>query len=214
MAGRHTGNPGVGVNHAGIMRFALINPPWTFDGSIYFGCREPHLPLEYGYARALLRRAGHDAEIFDGQLGGLSRADLRSAVAAYSPHVAVVTTAPSYLFWRCAPPELRIPQEIVREVRAAAETVGVVGPHASTTPAATLNKVGADAVVVGECEDILPKLAAPKDRWGDIDALCVWVDGAPRVRGSTHTTNLAELPSLHWPDDIIARHRHHHHRFE
>ena len=35
------------------MRFALVNPPWTFDGSIYFGCREPHLPLEFGYARAL-----------------------------------------------------------------------------------------------------------------------------------------------------------------
>ena len=31
---------------------------WTFDGSIYFGCREPHLPLEYGYAQALLERAG------------------------------------------------------------------------------------------------------------------------------------------------------------
>ena len=28
------------------MRFALINPNWTFDGSIYFGCREPHLPLK------------------------------------------------------------------------------------------------------------------------------------------------------------------------
>ena len=26
------------------MRFALINPNWTFDRSIYFGCREPHLP--------------------------------------------------------------------------------------------------------------------------------------------------------------------------
>ena len=28
------------------MRVALVNPPWSFDGSIYFGCREPHLPLE------------------------------------------------------------------------------------------------------------------------------------------------------------------------
>ena len=36
------------------MRVALINPNWDFAGSIYFGCREPHLPLEYGYARALL----------------------------------------------------------------------------------------------------------------------------------------------------------------
>ena len=39
------------------MKVALVNPNWTFDGSIYFGCREPHLPLEFGYARALLERA-------------------------------------------------------------------------------------------------------------------------------------------------------------
>jgi len=35
-------------------KIALVNPPWSFDGSIYFGCHEPHLPLEFGYARALL----------------------------------------------------------------------------------------------------------------------------------------------------------------
>ena len=40
------------------MRVALVNPPWRFDHSIYFGCREPHLPLELGYAQALLERAG------------------------------------------------------------------------------------------------------------------------------------------------------------
>ena len=43
------------------MRFALVNPPWAFEGSIYFGCREPHLPLEYvsgciGLDPATLRR--------------------------------------------------------------------------------------------------------------------------------------------------------------
>ena len=31
------------------MKYALINPNWSFEGSIYFGCREPHLPLEFGY---------------------------------------------------------------------------------------------------------------------------------------------------------------------
>ena len=30
------------------MKVALVNPNWRFDGSIYFGCREPHLPLELG----------------------------------------------------------------------------------------------------------------------------------------------------------------------
>ena len=39
------------------VKVALVNPNWSFDGSIYFGCREPHLPLEYGYAKALLTRS-------------------------------------------------------------------------------------------------------------------------------------------------------------
>ena len=41
---------------AAAMKVALVNPPWSFDGSIYFGCREPHLPLELGYAKALLEQ--------------------------------------------------------------------------------------------------------------------------------------------------------------
>src|SRR5947199_608477 len=141
------------------MRYSLINPPWTFDGSIYFGCREPHLPLEFGYSQALLHDAGHDAEIFDGQLAGLSREALSAAVAAYAPDIAVVTTAPSYLFWRCAPPELRVPQQTVADLRDLAPTLVAVGPHASTTPATTLKKLDVDAAIVGECEDLLPMLA-------------------------------------------------------
>src|SRR5215210_4368161 len=93
------------------MRVALVDPAWRFDGSIYFGCREPHLPLELGYAKALLEAEGHDALIVDGQLDGLSLPDMRQALAAYRPDVSVITTAPSYLFWRCAPPELRVPRE-------------------------------------------------------------------------------------------------------
>ena len=49
------------------MRVALVNPNWDFTGSIYFGCREPHLPLEFGYAAALLANAGHIAAIIDAQ---------------------------------------------------------------------------------------------------------------------------------------------------
>jgi len=91
------------------MRLALVNPPWSFDGSIYFGCRDPHLPLEYGYAKALLEAAGHRAEIFDAQAEALDLPALRQEVEAFAPDMLVVTTAPSYLFWRCAPPELRVP---------------------------------------------------------------------------------------------------------
>ena len=64
------------------MRVALVNPNWDFAGSIYFGCREPHLPLEFGYAAALLTPPGITAAIVDAQAEGLDAAHLRERVAA------------------------------------------------------------------------------------------------------------------------------------
>ncbi len=67
------------------MRIALVNPPWSFEGSIYFGCREPHLPLEYGYAQALLGAAGHEARIFDAHAEALDLPELTGQVAGFAP---------------------------------------------------------------------------------------------------------------------------------
>ena len=63
------------------MKIALVNPNWNFEGSIYFGCRQPHLPLELGIASRMLRDAGHQVELIDGHLFGLSLADT-AAVAS------------------------------------------------------------------------------------------------------------------------------------
>ncbi len=34
------------------------------------------------------------------------------------------------------------------------------------------------------------------------------------VRGPNNATDMKRLPALHWPDASVARHKHHHHRFE
>jgi anaerobic magnesium-protoporphyrin IX monomethyl ester cyclase len=197
------------------VRFALVNPDWTFDGSIYFGCREPHLPLEYGYARALLERAGHEALIVDGPLEGLSRGEIRARVEGFRPDFTVVTTAPSYLFWRCAPPELRVPRGAVDDLRAVGGTMVAVGPHGSTTPRAALWKLGVDVVVMGECEEVLPRLVdVPRDAWDEIPALCFECGDEVRVQGGPHDSDLSALPALRWPDALARAHRHHHHRFD
>jgi len=193
------------------VRYALVNPNWSFEGSIYFGCREPHLPLEYGYAKALLEAAGHEAHIIDGQLEDLTLDTIHRRTADIQPDFTVITTAPSYLFWRCAPPELRVPQETVRALTDVGGTLIGVGPHGSTTPKTTLRKLGVKAVVLGECEDILPRLSGP---WAQVDSLCYEINGQPWVQGSTHATDMAGLPPLRWPDAYIQRHLHHHHRFE
>jgi hypothetical protein len=130
------GGPG-GANGWNV-KVALVNPRWSFRGSIYFGCREPHLPLEYGYAKALLTLSGHIAEIFDAQAEGIDEAAVAAWVGEFAPDMTVVTTAPSYLFWRCAPPELRIPQEIVAALAPVNGIKVAVGPHGSTTPRAAL----------------------------------------------------------------------------
>jgi anaerobic magnesium-protoporphyrin IX monomethyl ester cyclase len=193
------------------VKFALVNPNWSFEGSIYFGCREPHLPLEYGYAKTLLGQAGHEARIVDGQMRNLSLAEVRSEVESFGPDVTVITTAPSYLFWRCAPPELRIPQLTVSALQNVGGKLVGVGPHASTTPKTTLRKLGVDAVILGEFEDILPHFSEP---WWQIQSICYYSNGEPWIQGTTHATDMTTLPALHWPDEYISRHGHHHHRFE
>lgn len=193
------------------MRYALINPNWQFDGSIYFGCREPHLPLEYGYSEALLKAAGHDVLLVDAQLEDLRVEQIRERLASFRPDFLVVTTAPSYLFWRCAPPELRIPIELVAALRDLVGRVVIVGPHGSTTPAATLRKTRADLVVIGECEEILPRLNEP---WESLTSVCYWQDGMPLARGGPHSADMTRMPALHWDASLVGRHNHHHHRFD
>lgn len=193
------------------MRFALINPPWEFEGSIYFGCREPHLPLELGYSKALLEQAGHEVILVDGHLDNLTYSEIVDRVTDFAPGVMVVTTAPTYLFWRCAPPELRVPQELCKLLRTLPGKLVVVGPHGSTTPGAALKKLDADIVILGECEEILPQLA------GDLsDASSIAFRESDRVvvRGPNRASDMKSLPTLSWPDATIANHKHHHHRFD
>ncbi len=196
------------------MKFALVNPPWTFEGSIYFGCREPHLPLEFGYARALLERDGHDVLLIDAQLHGLSHGDIARRLEAFAPDRLVVTTAPSYLFWRCPPPELRVPQEVLRACEQAPGVRVAVGPHASTTPGTTLKKLGMDAVVLGECEEVLPALASAPDAWTSISSIAYARGGEVTVHGGPHVSDMKALPALSWTRADVERHKHHHHRFD
>ncbi len=192
------------------MRFLLVNPPWKFDQSIYFGCREPHLPLELMYSKSLLERSGHQALIVDGQLEQLELAEIRTKAEEFAPDLVVITTAPSYLFWRCAPPELRIPMETAEVLRGIGKLV-VIGPHASTTPRRTLQKLQADIAVMGECEEILPRLAG---ELSDVPSICYFDNGTYRSRGGPHASDMSALPALEWDAGLIRKHTHHHHRFD
>jgi B12-binding domain/radical SAM domain protein of rhizo-twelve system len=150
----------------------------------------------------------------DAQLERLSAEDIRDRVTAFVPDAIVVTTAPSYLFWRCAPPELRAAQETLATVADVPALRIVIGPHASTTPSATLRKLGVDVAVMGESEETLPRLAAPRSEWSGIESIAYVDEGGVRVQGGQHACDMSALPALRWPARLVAQHRHHHHRFD
>jgi anaerobic magnesium-protoporphyrin IX monomethyl ester cyclase len=193
------------------MRVALLNPPWSFAGSIYFGCREPHLPLELGYCRSLLEADGHDVLMLDGALDGLTVAGLAEGVERFAPDMAVLTTAPTYLFWRCAQPELTKPGMLARAIRRHVECLVAIGPHGSATPSAVLAKLPVDLVVMGEAEEVVQALADGADPAATPGVVARDRPAAPAV---PQAGRFVDLPALAWPDPWIQAHRHHHHRFE
>ncbi len=196
------------------MRVALVNPAWSFDGSIYFGCRAPHLPLELGASKVLLEAAGHEAMIFDGPLMDRTNESLAEAVAAYAPDMTVVATAPTYLFWRCAQPELRIPRRFLDALEDRGGVTVAVGPHGSTTPGPTLRKLDVDVVVRGECEETVVRIASGANL-ASIPGLAFRdAAGELRITGGPQATRFTDLPAIDWPTEWIARHDHHHHRFD
>jgi B12-binding domain/radical SAM domain protein of rhizo-twelve system len=159
----------------------------------------------------LLEQAGHQVEIIDGTCFGMSTAEVAGEVRAFRPDMTVVTTAPSYLFWRCAPPELRVPQETFEALDGVGGLKVAVGPHASSTPRAAMRKLAADIAVMGECEEALAEIAGGRV---DLPGTVVRRAGEIRVLGGPRATRFIDLPPIAWGEEWIRRHDHHHHRFD
>jgi anaerobic magnesium-protoporphyrin IX monomethyl ester cyclase len=104
------------------MRYALVNPRWSFEGSTYFGCPEPHFPLELLSAREFLHGEGHEVLLVDANMEEMPLDEARAKVAAFEPDFVVTPTAPSYLFWRCPQPELRVPAKWISAVKGKGRT--------------------------------------------------------------------------------------------
>ena len=166
------------------MRYALVNPNWTFEGSTYFGCQEPHYPLELLFPFDQIQQAGHEALLVDAQVDRLSLQEVKSRLAGFDPDFLVIPTAPSYLFWRCPQPELRVPRQWFAELGGRAVKVAI-GPHPSATPGATLRKTGCDVAMRGEPDQLLHELASKP--WNK-------VTGAPATNWCTSRTSPGCIP--------------------
>jgi len=192
------------------MKFALVNPNWDFAGSTYFGCRDPHVPLELLFAGTNIRAAGHEAIVVDAQTDNLTIEEAKGRVDAFVPDFLVVPTAPSYLFWRCPPPELRVPMEWINGLKSKALSV-TIGPHPSATPDATLRKTGCDVAMRGEPDQTLAQLADCP--WDEIAGCCYRKQDELHISPGFGVTDMKELRALDFANYSVEKHWHRHHVF-
>ena len=192
------------------MKFALVNPAWSFEGSTYFGCQEPHYPLELLFASDQIKAGGHEPLLIDAQLDNLGTREVKQQLEKFHPDFLVIPTAPSYLFWRCPPPELRVPQQWFAELASPAVKVAI-GPHASATPGATLRKLNCEVAMRGEPDQTLPELASKP--WSEIDGGC-WRDEAGiHLSPTTAVSDMKKLSALTFENYAVEARSHRHHVF-
>ncbi len=192
------------------MKFALVNPNWEFKGSTYFGCHDPHYPLELLFAYDKIREAGHDPLLIDAQVDNLNTTEARRRLRAFAPDFLVIPTAPSYLFWRCPPPELRVPREWFAALDGKAVKVAI-GPHTSATPAAAMRKMNVQVGMRGEADATLPQLASRP--WSTIDGCCWRDDGGEHLSPSLGVVDMKSLHALDFHNYNVEAHQHRHHVF-
>jgi len=193
------------------MKYLLLNPNWEFRGSTYFGCHDTHYPLELLFAFDKIRESGHEALLLDAQNDSLSMEDVQSRLNAFEPDFLVIPTAPSYLFWRCPPPELRVPREYFSRLHTSAKKVAI-GPHTSATPGPVIKKLRIDIAMRGEPDETLPKLASQP--WEMVDGCCFRrEDGTIHFTPSLGVTDMRTLKALSFDNYSVERHKHRHHVF-
>ena len=192
------------------MKFALVNPNWDFKGSTYFGCQDPHIPLELLFAYDQVRTAGHEPMLVDAQTDSLTIEETKRRIDAFSPDFLIIPTAPSYLFWRCPPPELRVPMEWIKGLNTKAVKV-VIGPHSSATPAATLRKTASDVALRGEPDQTIPELA--NKPWNEITGCCFRTGQGTHISPEFGVTDMRALGPLDFHNYNVEAHWHRHHVF-
>ena len=194
------------------MRYALVNPLLELRGlyvlRLYSAAFSAGAALREGGAAL----AGHQVLLIDAFMEGLTPVQVRRRLDRFAEDFLVVPTAPSYLFWRCPQPELRIPRNWIAALGRRSAKVIVIGPHGSVTPLVTLSKTGADVVLRGEPDQTLPQLATMP--WEMIPGCC-WHDAAGTYRSAPGlgVTDMRAIGSLDYSDYPVERHAHMHHIF-
>jgi anaerobic magnesium-protoporphyrin IX monomethyl ester cyclase len=149
----------------------LVTPNWTLDRSFLptDTVRPPvSFPLEWGYLATDERIA--DWILFDEYANRNSLQLTKAVLSRASPDIIVISSTPSYLFWRCPPLSLGLVRRYVTIAKAAVPGAAIVliGPHGTADPTWALSRSGVDYVFRGEIDHYLAELLV-----GGPDALAV-----------------------------------------
>jgi anaerobic magnesium-protoporphyrin IX monomethyl ester cyclase len=148
----------------------FLTPNWRLDRAVLptDTVRPPvSYPIEWGYITAKLRKTR--TFVLDEYAEAASLVDTHNQLIQMQSSIIVISTAPSYLFWRCPPLNLDLVTSYVRAARRALPDARVVliGPHGTTDPNWALLKTGADFAFRGEPDWEL----APLLEVGSLDSL-------------------------------------------
>jgi len=150
---------------SGLTKVALITPDWSRKTSYLptDTTRPPkNFPLEWGYLTSS-SHPGIEYCILD--FYRFPNLELELA----GVKLCIVSTTPSYLFWRCPPLSFNEVAATVISLRSGGFSgdIWLVGPHGTISPSETLKRTGASAVFRGEID---VQLSA---------AIIQWIEGRP-----------------------------------
>jgi len=164
----------------------LIIPPKKVFSVIY--------PLGLGYLAATLKKEHYSVQIANYSLGNYSLSQALSEIIALKPNFIGLTL---YSF---AYNSVKIMiSEIKKKLPETKIAVG--GPHASALPLETLKDLKADFSIVGEGEEILPKLIHCLEHntpLTSLSGIAYWQEGRPIYQSGTNIVK--DLDSLPLPD--------------
>jgi len=160
----------------------LVNPLMESELNRAFAhihIHRPRPPLGLASATAWLRRDGLKARTIDAASFGFGPGETAAIVRAFAPRHLVLTTAQADR-WQNPDLDISAATEVMTKVR---EThlgkIILLGPHGSATPAWTLHKTKADAVVRGEPERTLLALIKALDQGASLEEVpgVAWLEG-------------------------------------
>lgn len=175
----------------------LVNPDWRrLPVHGRFRVDVPYFPLELMYISSALEERGFAPRLADQWAGTMTDAEYRAAVPAAK--YIILTTAPTYIFWRAGVCDVEFPKSIIHELRSAAPgaTIIIIGPQGTTLPE-TMADAPFDYLIRGEADLVTAQLIERLENnqhVADLPGVCPRRNGELHV--STTVANVADLNTL------------------